>query len=404
MWSTLADELLIRVFQHLDWQALIYCGNTCSSWRTVACDESLWYDLLRQHPIYLTPSELKDTRLYRREFARRAMGLVQNHSHIPDSSHLAEFIEWLADPFPPINQFVSHEDLYLLSYRFEDIKCRFMVLSYYDNYIKEISKVALFTADHQFFASISFIGHKMSDFPGPTFGQRQGSTHREGWRPKGKTWKMFIHFANRDEVCALQFSISNNREVIGQTIMLEAMRDYLFPDLSFDMFLLILLHSLTHDSVSINDIINFAHFSAAKPISAQNCYSSFKEVPVRTFEEAIGKCGGDFVAITNLLPQYSWESLKALVKGYNSDLIVTRSQICKYWTNEQILVFQTLMENSDLSQIYENPLFDKRSLKIMWDAVEFYHYGGPFIEQETTEEGTYLGQKRKYRDMVEYQT
>lgn len=99
---------VIRVFQHLDWQALIYCGNTCSSWRTVACDESLWYDLLRQHPIYvgfnwhskwtpfwpemqLTPSELKDTRLYRREFARRAMGLVRNHSHIPDSSHLAEY-------------------------------------------------------------------------------------------------------------------------------------------------------------------------------------------------------------------------------------------------------------------------------------------------------------------------
>lgn len=79
------------------------------------------------------------------------------------------------------------------------------IMSYYDNYIKEISKVALFTAEGEFFASVLFIEHKLSDFPGPTWEQKQQQRAGETFRPKGKSWKFRIHFAARSEVDDPQF-------------------------------------------------------------------------------------------------------------------------------------------------------------------------------------------------------
>lgn len=81
------------------------------------------------------------------------------------------------------------------------------IMSYYDNYIKEMSKVSLFNTNGEFFCSISFIEHKLSDFPGPTWEQKQQNNNNinmvndyNTFRPKGKAWKFRIHFANKPEV------------------------------------------------------------------------------------------------------------------------------------------------------------------------------------------------------------
>eukprot|EP01117_Protostelium_nocturnum_P001051 TRINITY_DN11374_c0_g1_i1.p1 TRINITY_DN11374_c0_g1~~TRINITY_DN11374_c0_g1_i1.p1 ORF type:complete len:475 (-),score=123.87 TRINITY_DN11374_c0_g1_i1:142-1566(-) len=395
-WANLPDEMFLRILQYMEWKSVFHCGFICHNWRRIALEESIWYNLLLKEPLYFTRIELESIRSFRNEFVKRIRGLSWSERYkfeFPCASdaqrliHSQRFKEWLTEPFPPISQHIPSNSLFSLCSRNAEIFSRIKILSHYENYLKVTTKVALFDSHGGFFASISFLEHKTPFKPGQRFDIPIGQKSK-----KEKTWRIVVNFATRMETYNMQFSISNDKEMVGDTRMLEVLRDFLFPEMQFELFTLVLFHSFTLDSLSIGEFVQFSHLSVAKPISASECYASFKEVPVHEFELAIRQFGGDFVKIANFLPNYSWDSLSSLVKGYNSDVIVTRMQIFSYWTEEQILAFQMGVDEKKVDSLHKNPIFDKRSLRILWDVFEFYQYSGSFLDD------TFVTSKRQKVD------
>ncbi|VDI32104.1 F-box and WD-40 domain protein 5 [Mytilus galloprovincialis] len=81
IWQHMPDDFIIHIFSFLDCNSLLEASKTCSKWRRVAIDESLWKDLV-SFKVGLPRASLPDCESWYKEFRRLCMNVPVVESEV----------------------------------------------------------------------------------------------------------------------------------------------------------------------------------------------------------------------------------------------------------------------------------------------------------------------------------
>ncbi|CAG2233260.1 FBXW5 [Mytilus edulis] len=81
IWQHMPDDFIIHIFSFLDCNSLLEASKTCSKWRRVAIDESLWKDLV-SCKVGLPRASLPDCESWYEEFRRLCMNVPVVESEV----------------------------------------------------------------------------------------------------------------------------------------------------------------------------------------------------------------------------------------------------------------------------------------------------------------------------------